>query len=569
MANILRAQENPPFRWYYAWTRLDEAGDPVTDYESALKQPETVRVRWDKEAADGKTREVSADVVPDKGSFGAEFALIYTIPEFESKIRLRLDKAAKDYVPKIHDLFGRCLQGKASTKWNKVLKRYPVVDRTEDTFKSAQQDYLESVAEIKNLGDMVIRQLRDLHKPMFLPVEGYIDRRDEWQRHIDSGYLRVTLSQATAQERAEQVFVHQPKKHQAKYGAEHEDVEVDIETLKTYFKGCHAKDVSDGTYEAIVKSIKHKRGGRKNKDEDGWTKVESKKSSSTYRKGGGEQEPRRSSRQTERYGGRRYGNSGRDYQRSRGRNYKESRHGNAGRATYYQKNNDDRGRDRHRDDRRGGENYHGRRRGDNGQHEKPKGNHGQHVHHVEEEQRSLSRSPSKERSPSRSQDSRSRRSNSHCSSISSHRSIHAYAAVAVDGAVAIDDASMSSRDKTPDKIIIDPSRPRWQEEMSRGKQTTKKGRRKGFGSWYMREPGQYSKSERLAEQGNPDRIRTADLQDENKLERELADDDSLKESDWLDRTGVDPVQYKMRMEAEQRLKANREKNKASKKRKIE
>ena len=105
--------------------------------------------------------------------------------------------------------------------------------------------------------------------------------------------------------------------------------------------------------------------------------------------------------------------------------------------------------------------------------------------------------------------------------------------------------------------------------MFRGKQTTKKGWRKGFGSWYMREPGQYSKSERLAEQGNPDRIRTADFQDENKLEHELADNNLLKESDWLDRTSVGPVQCKMWMETEQRLKATCGKNKASKKRKIE
>ena len=85
MANILRAQENPPFRWQCAWTPLDEAGVPKTDFYSAFKQPETVRVRWDKTVVDRKTREVSADIILDKGLFGAEFALIHMIPDFKAR----------------------------------------------------------------------------------------------------------------------------------------------------------------------------------------------------------------------------------------------------------------------------------------------------------------------------------------------------------------------------------------------------------------------------------------------------------------------------------------------------
>ena len=91
MANILRAQENPPFRWQCAWTPLDEAGVPKTDFDSTLKQLEAVRVCWDKTIAGGKTHEVSADIIPDRGLFGAEFALIHMIPDFEGKIRARLD----------------------------------------------------------------------------------------------------------------------------------------------------------------------------------------------------------------------------------------------------------------------------------------------------------------------------------------------------------------------------------------------------------------------------------------------------------------------------------------------
>ena len=66
--------------------------------------------------------------------------------------------------------------------------------------------------------------------------------------------------------------------------------------------------------------------------------------------------------------------------------------------------------------------------------------------------------------------------------------------------MAVDNTSLnSSRDKTPKKIVIDPTCPRWKEEMLLGEQPNKKGHRKGFYSWYMREPGQYSKQERLVE----------------------------------------------------------------------
>ena len=71
---------------------------------------------------------------------------------------------------------------------------------------------------------------------MFLSIERYIDHQDEWQRHLDSGYLRVQLSPATAQETAEQVFIHRPRKHQAKYAAEHDEVEADIKALNIFFR---------------------------------------------------------------------------------------------------------------------------------------------------------------------------------------------------------------------------------------------------------------------------------------------------------------------------------------------
>ena len=120
MSRLLRARQNPPFAWQYKWTRLNEDGTKKIDIDSAFKQPERVTVKWDvKEqgtGARGRTRQVLADIVPDKGVLGPEFALIYTIPGFESKIRPHLDVTGNNYVTRLHNLFGKCIQGEASTK---------------------------------------------------------------------------------------------------------------------------------------------------------------------------------------------------------------------------------------------------------------------------------------------------------------------------------------------------------------------------------------------------------------------------------------------------------------------
>ena len=145
MSNILRADQNPPFGWYYNWTQLTIDGIPKKDIESALKQPETTRIKWNVPELGtgnrGRLRKISADIVPDKAMLEAEYALIFTIPDFEDKIRKRLDENDPNYVTLLHDLFGRCLQGKAATKWAAVLSKQPAVaDRTADTFLDAQKN---------------------------------------------------------------------------------------------------------------------------------------------------------------------------------------------------------------------------------------------------------------------------------------------------------------------------------------------------------------------------------------------------------------------------------------------
>ena len=160
MSNILRARTHPPFAWYYQWTKLNELGTADNSIETALKQPETIKVKWDRSyrgTSNHPSRtEASADIVPDKGLLGPEYALIHTIPEFESKIKNRMDPSEPDYGRTLFELFGRCLQQKASTKWNDVVANFADDKRTEENFHKALQLYLEKIADIKYLGDMLI-----------------------------------------------------------------------------------------------------------------------------------------------------------------------------------------------------------------------------------------------------------------------------------------------------------------------------------------------------------------------------------------------------------------------------
>eukprot|EP00957_Ditylum_brightwellii_P070981 5394366-Ditylum_brightwellii.AAC.1 len=81
---------------------------PDIRHKSALKQPKTTRICFDvPDLAQGNnTCEVSADIVPNKGLFGAEFALLYTFSEFEKRIKARLSSTTSNYVASLYNLMG-------------------------------------------------------------------------------------------------------------------------------------------------------------------------------------------------------------------------------------------------------------------------------------------------------------------------------------------------------------------------------------------------------------------------------------------------------------------------------
>ena len=100
--------------------------------------------------------------------------------------------------------------------------------------------------------------------------------------------------------------------------------------------------------------------------------------------------------------------------------------------------------------------------------------------------------------------------------------------------------------------------------MARGKaRTDRDGIRIGFGSFYKRCPGIYSREELNAKQGHANRVRTVDLIPEHKLARKQDGNDSEKESDWLDRTAIDPELHRAQRETEEKMRVHRERDRDS------
>ena len=175
------------------------------------------------------------EIIPDRGLPGAEFAITFTFRDFERKIITRLDSTAGDYMSKLYMLMPMCFQDKALSKWNKVAGKVAAADRTAETFKAAQKDYLEEISGIKNLGNCIIRLLASQRaKPCPMSFNDYLDRRELMHSYLDTEYVRYTYARLSEQERTEQIFKQQPKAHQQAYAREHEEAETDLEKLKVF-----------------------------------------------------------------------------------------------------------------------------------------------------------------------------------------------------------------------------------------------------------------------------------------------------------------------------------------------
>jgi hypothetical protein len=115
MAELLQAIDKPAFNWYPKWIKLNDQGQPKNPIKDGMSQPPTIKIQWSTPSG----QEMSCNITPDRGLFGPEYVLAYTIPDFEKKLLVRWDKDHKedpDYMNKKFDLFPGCLQGTAATK---------------------------------------------------------------------------------------------------------------------------------------------------------------------------------------------------------------------------------------------------------------------------------------------------------------------------------------------------------------------------------------------------------------------------------------------------------------------
>jgi hypothetical protein len=95
MSDLVKAQNTPQFNWYTRWTSLGANGTPDKLIEEGLKQPNQIKISFEKNSKDLNSKEITGQVVPDQALFGTAYFLAYTLPDFKSKILTRLSDAQK------------------------------------------------------------------------------------------------------------------------------------------------------------------------------------------------------------------------------------------------------------------------------------------------------------------------------------------------------------------------------------------------------------------------------------------------------------------------------------------
>ncbi len=67
MSDLIKAQNMPQFNWYTQWTSLGADGMPDNIIEEGLKQPDWIKVSFEK-----GTKEITSHVAPDQARFGKQ-----------------------------------------------------------------------------------------------------------------------------------------------------------------------------------------------------------------------------------------------------------------------------------------------------------------------------------------------------------------------------------------------------------------------------------------------------------------------------------------------------------------
>ncbi len=118
MSDLVKVQNTPQFNWYTQWTSLGANGMPDKLIKEGPKQPNQIKVSFEK-----GTKEITGHVAPNQAQFGTEYFLLYTLPNFKSKILTRLSDSQKDNGPLLFSLLGQCFQDVGLTEWTTVVTK--------------------------------------------------------------------------------------------------------------------------------------------------------------------------------------------------------------------------------------------------------------------------------------------------------------------------------------------------------------------------------------------------------------------------------------------------------------
>ncbi len=191
MSYLVKAQNTPQFNWYTCWMSLGANGTPDMLIKEDLKQPNQIKISFEKSSKDLNSKEITGHVAPNQARFGAEYFLAYMLPDFKSKILSRLLDAQKNNGPLLFSLMGQCFQGVGLTKWTSVIaKQCPNdADRMKANFDKFIKEYLEAVARFSNIGNQLFCRLCMSKKPTLMPMHKFTWHQVQLLSYLKGCYL--------------------------------------------------------------------------------------------------------------------------------------------------------------------------------------------------------------------------------------------------------------------------------------------------------------------------------------------------------------------------------------------